>query len=310
MATATPLAPSGSGWRSVPSHDGTPIAWRVDGPAGTLTRHGRVRAGHTAVVLCNGISCDETYWERVWGPLSEDRPVLRWHYRAHGHSGPPADPDRLTVEDVVGDLGAVLEAAGVRRGVFVGHSFGVQVVFEAWRWHRERIAGIVAVAGAHGHPMPVVAGRNVGLLAFDAIRLMDRLPGATAALQRLVRTRGAYPFVKTTRFVSSAAPRHLLEQWFRHLAAVDFRTIAAMMRHMQLHSADDVLPGIDVPVVAISGESDWSTPPRFARRQAAATRDGRLVLVPRATHVLPIEYPQVVLAEVGHLVDEVAPPSA
>ena len=282
--SAEPLPP---GWRRVTSHDGTGIAWRVDGPAGDV-----------AVILCNGICCDDTYFTHVWAPLAQTAPVVRWHYRGHGFSQRPAHPDAVTVAACVGDLAAVMDAAEVDRAVLVGHSYGVQLVFEAWQQLTGRVAGIAAVAGAYGHPITTIRGWNPGVVVFDLMRWCISVPGAEALWDAALRSPVAFSFARMARFAGPKAARDDMARWFDHLADRDMRLMFRMMREMQAHTTEDLLPQVDVPVVVMPGGSDPYTPPRLWERVVPTMRDARLVVVPGATHVLPIEEPQLVVDEV------------
>lgn len=277
------------GWRVTSSHDGTRLAWRVDGPAGA-----------PAIVLCNGIACDDGHWSLVWRTLARRYRVVRWHYRGHGRSAAPANPEEVYVSSTVRDLLAVAEAAGVARALLVGHSFGVQVACETWRFAPRLVAGLVAVAGAAGTPLGTVLGRNVAALLFPALaagrwparRLAD---GVTA---RMVRSPAAYWTGRLIGGIGPAAPRGQLDRYFRHLAAMDPELLLRMGRAMQEHSSADLLPSIDVPAVVLAGGADRMTRPRHGRTLAASLPDARYVEVDGATHVLPIERPDAVVAAV------------
>lgn len=284
-------------WQHTTSFDGTQIAWRLDGPAAALTKAGKVRAGRTALVLCNGISCDHTYWNRVWAPLAEDAPVLRWHYRGHGKSDPPADPDHYRVTDCVRDLEAVAVASGVRRAVLVGHSYGVQVVTEAPRHLPDLVAGLVCVAGTYGHPVMTFGPFNPGVKVFDVFHATTKLPGIDLATSALMRSPLAYLFARGIRLIGPEAPREDMREWFDHLATLDMGVITRMMRGMQEHTSADLHEHYDVPLVAIPGGKDWATPTRILRRLADRAPHGRMVEVEDASHVLPIEHPEVVIAQ-------------
>lgn len=279
-------------WRFVPSFDGTDIAWRADGPP-------EPPAGRPAVVLCNGIGCDDAYWRDVWPALAQTSRVVRWHYRGHGLSGAPANPEEVIVASMVRDLVCVLDDAGVAAAVLVGHSFGVQVACEAMRTARERIAGLVAVAGAPGHPLGTLVGRNAGALLFPVLEMaMWPAPSvATAAVRAGLRSPLAYWVGRVVGGVGSAAPRDVMDDYFAHLANLDIPTMLRMFRAMQEHTAEDLLPSVSVPTVVLAGTADGMTPPRHARRIADAVPGARLREIDGATHVLPIEHPDAVVEE-------------
>ncbi|MBW3657716.1 MAG: alpha/beta hydrolase [Actinobacteria bacterium] len=275
------------------SSDGTGIAWRADGPADA-----------PAVVLCNGIACDDGYWSRVWPQLAADHRVVRWHYRGHGRSDPPANREEVYVSSIVRDLEAVAAAADVERAVLVGHSFGVQVVAEAFRARRDLVAGLVAVAGAFGHPLGTLRGRDPGVLLFPLLELATwPAPRAlTGVLRAGLRSPLAYWIGRAIGGIGSDAPRETMEEYFEHVAGLDPQVLLPMFRAMQAHSSEDVLPGIDVPTVVLSGADDGMTPPRRAARMARAIPGAELIELPRATHVLPIEEPDEVVDAVRRVV--------
>lgn len=282
-------------WSTVTSHDGTAIAWRCDGPDPAVST-----AGLAPVVLCNGIACDDGYWRDVWPAIAERTPTLRWHYRAHGRSAEPANPEEVFVSSSVRDLVAVMDAADLDRAVLVGHSFGVQVITEMTRHAPARVAGLVAVAGAVGHPLGTVLGRNAGAVLFPLLEMaMWPAPRVTASVLRsALRSPLAYWGGRLIGGIGQHAPRDVLRDYFAHVAQRDLDTMLRMLRAMQEHSAFELLAGITVPTTIMAGTDDGMTPVRHARRMADAVTDARLVEIDGGTHVLPIEFPARVVDEV------------
>jgi pimeloyl-ACP methyl ester carboxylesterase len=298
-ATAGPAAPS-SGWTRTTSFDGTGLAWRVDMPAGGPA------AGHLPAVLCNGIACSDQYWPDVVAGLARRRAVVRWDYRSHGRSDPPADPAEVTVDSVVRDLVAVLDAAGVGRAVVVGHSFGVQVALEAARVVPERVAAVVAVAGAPGQPMGRLLGINAGTLLFPPLALLQRLtPGTSRQAWRRLWASAAMPILaRALRGTTTSAPAEVMAAYFSHVGRLDLEVLLGMMRSMQLHSAEDALESLDIPLLAIAGDADGLTPPEVMAAMAMRAR-GEFAVLEGAAHTLPAEQPGGVLAVLEPFLDRI-----
>jgi pimeloyl-ACP methyl ester carboxylesterase len=79
---------------------------------------------------------------------------------------------------------------------------------------------------------------------------------------------------------------------------VDFPLFLRMLRAAGEHTAGDLLARIDVPVLVVAGERDTFTPAFLAQAMAEAIPKGELLMVPRGTHVTPIERPELVDARI------------
>lgn len=288
------------GWRHTAGADGTPIAWRLDGPGVGAS------GSTTPIVLCNGIACSTAYWTALASDLAGERPVVQWDYRGHGRSGPPARRDAVTVADVVGDLGAVLTAAAIDDAVLIGHSYGVQVALEATRRLSRRVVAVVAVAGAAGAPLPSVVTR-VGIGPIDVIeRAHAAMPErAGPAWRAWWRSPWIGLIARAVGGTSATVPRHVMASYYTHVAERDVGVLMAMMRAMQDHDASDVVPSLAVPLLVLAGDADRLTPLPVMTRLALSAPDGEVAVCHGGTHTLPAEQPQWVAAHLRSLLARV-----
>jgi pimeloyl-ACP methyl ester carboxylesterase len=74
--------------------------------------------------------------------------VIAYDARGHGRSGPAPDPADYGYADLAGDLGAVLDAAGVERAVLAGASMGAHTAIRFALDHPERAAALVIATPA------------------------------------------------------------------------------------------------------------------------------------------------------------------
>lgn len=65
--------------------------------------------------------------------------------RGIGDSGAPPDVESYAMQHLVRDVLAVLDDAGVARGVLVGHDWGANVVWQTTAQHPDRVRSLVAV---------------------------------------------------------------------------------------------------------------------------------------------------------------------
>lgn len=270
---------------AVSSTDGSPLFYESWGPRGALV----------PVLLCDGIGCDGYVWRYLREDLA-DRFGLHPHYRGHGRTALPRDPARVTIPDLADDLACVLDDALVERAVLVGHSMGVQVALETYRRHRERVAALVLVCGAPSHPLKTFRGSA----ALEALlpRIQKWIHRAPSMINRVTR------MMLPTRLAFEVAARleirrELIEPadfmpYLEGVARIDARLFVAMLSAAGQHSAEDLLPTIDVPTLVIAGARDGFTPPERSRAMALAIPDAELLEIPNASHTAPIERPHLV----------------
>ncbi len=123
-----------------PAHAGQGRAASADGVAIAYEAHG---AGTPALVFVHGWSCDRTYWKGQLEPLGQRYRVVAIDLAGHGESG--TNRQAWTIAAFGADVAAVVEKLGLERVILVGHSMGGDVIVEAARRLRGRVAGLVWV---------------------------------------------------------------------------------------------------------------------------------------------------------------------
>ncbi len=247
-------------------------------------------------ILSDGILCDGFIWKYAWEELARRVPLVHWHYRGHGRSAQPVDPERIDIAAHAADLDAVRAHVGDPPCVLVGHSMGCQVALEAYRQRPEGVKGLVLLCGSFGnvtstfHGIPVLGMvlpklLDLALKAPDVVRAVwTRLP-PQLALKIALRAGEIDP--------ERVHPEDMLP-YLSHMTHVDFPMFLRMLRAAGEHTASDLLAHIDVPVLVVAGERDTFTPAFLATAMVESMPKGELLMVPNGTHVTPIEQPELV----------------
>jgi pimeloyl-ACP methyl ester carboxylesterase len=263
--------------------DGTRLFWTSTGAGDGPT-----------LVLTDGIGCAGYIWRFLAPDLARGSRVIHWNYRGHGRSERPADPERVSVLECVDDLLAVLDDAGERSAVIVGHSMGVQVALEAHRRAPERIDGLVLVCGAPGHPLDTFHDAPLLSAAFPYARqAVERFPALARLLfRKVVPTEAVLKFAMAFEVNSRLVAREDLVRYLDDLADVDTALFVRLMGSAGQHDASDHLPRIQVPTLIIAGEKDSFTPMWLSVKMHAAIPGSELLVLPGGTHVGPLEHPE------------------
>lgn len=282
---------------SVISRDGARLFWG---------ERGKNQSSKYSIVLCDGIACDGFAWKYIQPALSAHHRVLHWHYRGHGRSEDPKDPERIDVPSHAEDLLDILKARSIEEAVVIGHSMGTQVALELYRIAPWLIRGMVLLCGSDGR---ITASfhrsdwleRNLPRL----IEWAEKRQRALRAIWRRVPTGLAYAFASLLGEINAdALSKKDFALYHEHVTKLNPLLFLRMLEKAGQHSAKDVLNSIQVPVLVIAGDLDTFTPPERSREMAKAIPGAEFVLIRGATHAAPVEYPDIVIQEITRFLNE------
>ncbi|HJU48501.1 MAG TPA: alpha/beta hydrolase [Gaiellaceae bacterium] len=111
--------------------------------AGTRISYDDLGSGEPALLLTTGWCSTKERWSRVADLCAEHRRVLSTEWRGHGDSDP--SPGDFGLEEMVADVLAVVDDAGVERFVPCAASHSGFVALELRRRHPERVPKLVHV---------------------------------------------------------------------------------------------------------------------------------------------------------------------
>ncbi|HTA13132.1 MAG TPA: alpha/beta fold hydrolase, partial [Solirubrobacteraceae bacterium] len=108
-----------------------------------VTLSGEQAGSGPPVLLVHGLTATRRYVLHGSRALerSEHR-VISYDARGHGRSSPPEDPRAYRYEQLVADLQAVLDAAGVQRALLAGVSMGAHTIVRFALEYPERVAAL------------------------------------------------------------------------------------------------------------------------------------------------------------------------
>jgi pimeloyl-ACP methyl ester carboxylesterase len=260
------------------------------------SRDGEPGAGDVRAFLSDGVACDGFIWKYLWDDLPKVAPVTHWHYRGHGRSAPPANPDSISIVDHARDLCRVREALGDPPCVLIGHSMGCQVLLESYRAQPENVRGLVLLCGSSGKVTSTFHGGPILEKILPRLQdLVRRSPDLVRAVWSRLPVEMALKIALKMGEVDAenVRPEDLLP-YLTHVTSVDVPMFLRMVQAAGEHSAEDLLPCIKVPTLIIAGERDTFTPGYLAEAMHKSIPGAELLLIERGSHVAPIEQPQLV----------------
>jgi pimeloyl-ACP methyl ester carboxylesterase len=281
-----------------------------------LARHIRRGSGvelgkRTPLLLTNGLSTTDNFWDPLVAAMARERPVIHWSYRGHGQSE-SAREDGYAVATHASDLERVTEkvaSAYERPPIHVAFSMGVTVLLELYRRRPELVPAMVLIAGGADHPYASSAVARMPGVRAAARKALGAaapiVPYAGPLTRRLTASRLAFVAARATGAIGKAAPRREVEHFFRSVGAMDLRAYWESMRSLLDAHASDVLPRVRVPVLVVSPERDVMAPPGDIDALWRAIPGAECMRVPGTGHAVLLEAGAAVAARVKAFVEGV-----
>jgi len=263
---------------------------------GGNTIHYQATGNGPALVCCNGVGVSTIFWKYIHQYFCEDHTIVTWDYRGHGLSGPAANFEGWSIQNVVEDLLEVMDDAEIEKAVLLGHSMGVQVILEAQRMAPDRVSGLIPVCGTYGDPIKTFLNFPFSYQLFKVTHYlgMNKTKIMQSIVRRLVDQSFTFNVARLFLIDPQLASREDFVPYFEHIKNLDVRVFFTMAAAAVAHSAEDHLPYIDCPVLVIGGENDIFTPFELCERMARMIPKAELLRIRKGSHASIIEQPELI----------------
>ncbi len=237
------------------------------------------------LLLGSSLGTAGALWQPQLAMLAQRHRVVRYDHRGHGRSPVPAGP--YTMDDLGGDVLALLDRLGVARARLGGISLGGMVAMWVAAYAPDRVERLALLCtSARLGPPEAWADRAATVRAGGMTAIADAVLGRW--------------------FTPGFPQRHAgIVGWTRcQLTSTPVQGYAACCAAIETMDLEPVLHAITAPTLVIAGAQDPSTPPEHARRIADAVPGARLAVVPDAAHLANVEQPDAVNALLAEFLEE------
>ena len=231
------------------------------------------------VVLLHGFPLDRSMWTHQRSSVGAVYRVISPDLRGHGSS---AAPDGIyTVDSMADDVLELLDALQLTEPLVIGGlSMGGYLALSIAVRHPERVKGLMLMNSRAAADTPEAAKAREQR-AEEIERSGETEPVISAMLPRM--------------FARKTFERHpeLVARMHARMLRTPARTIAGTLRGLAIRpdrSAD--LPSISIPTLVMAGLEDQIIPLEESQRIVDLVPNARLVTIPDAGHVAPLENPE------------------
>jgi 3-oxoadipate enol-lactonase len=237
------------------------------------------------IVLLHGVGADRTAWEPQVKLFSQrGYSVAAIDMRGSGASQSRNENGLalpITITDFAADVHELIRTLGFEQAHWVGNSMGGVIIMEAFRQQFSSISKAVLCNTFAKHPdsqfllpRPANALKTKSLAAFAAERI---------------------PFAHRT----DIAPE-ILNASIHAMATKDVETYLLSWRETWSQDYRNILPGVRVPSLVITGSLDKITPPALGLEIAGLIPNAEYHEIPNASHLSNLDQPE----EFNRVVDE------
>lgn len=247
-----------------------------------------VEGAGRALLLVSGLGGTAGFWSDSAATLARSFRVIRFDQRGIG--GSSRGEAQCTIDQLAQDCLAVLDAAGAKRAVLLGHSTGGCIGQSLARQAPERLDGLI-LSAAWLRP-----SRYMAALFGTRRAILDENSHAYAATATLL----AYP------------PRWLEANWSVYEAALANAPNSEQARQIVRERIDALLSfdgsehiaALAMPVLILGARDDMIVPAFLQEELAAALRGARKTMLDSGGHFFPVSRPDAFTATVAEWIGE------
>lgn len=228
------------------------------------------------LLLIMGLALSSRAWHTLPELLQNEFRVIVLDNSGTGRSTPPRRFYRT--RDMADDAAAVLDALKLDSAFVFGISMGGMIAQELAVRHPRRVRALVLGCTFAGHLRSTKPSPRIALELLRVVFGSRRKLGAHAA--RLL---------VSPEYL--AADRDGFDRWVATIEQAPVGVAVRQMGAIVLHESRKRLRDLRVPTLVITGDADRLVPPRNSHTLAKLIPGARLLVLPGAGHVFPVERP-------------------
>lgn len=265
------------------SYDGTEIFYQVHGTGYPL-------------VFCYGVACHNDQWKNQVQYFKKNYQIVQFDYRGHNASKSPQKSSHLTIKGCAKDLSAILNKLNISHATLIGHSMGVNVIFQFYKLYPKKVDRLIAICGTVKNPFQTMFNTEFSQAGFEFLKLMylkfpkqiEKLWGKSIAnpLSQLLVSLMGFNF----QFTRQKDIRNYLECVSKQPPETFFHFLQEMINY----KGEKTLKKIRVPTLIIGGENDLILPIKNQYELYRKIPNAQFLRVPKGSHCAHMDMPDLV----------------
>lgn len=277
----------------VKSFDDEKIFYEIHGSSGEV------------IFFVYGIACLFNHWHKQISYFSPHHKTIMYDFRGHHNTSIPKDKNTLTIHSLAKDLLAIIDQHKIQKVHVVGHSFGSQVVLEAYNIRPDLFKTMTLINGFYKNPFYKYVDKKLIQEGINNIvRLYNKTPKVVSGLwKNLVNNPLLIPLSNLMGgFNLSHTKIEDVQIYSNGVSQLDLRVFLTLFSDMVNYDGSEIVKHISCPAQIIGGGSDSITPPEQQKSFVTLNKNLLIEIIPKGSHCVQLDFPQVVNQLIGDLI--------
>lgn len=242
---------------------------------GIYYRTNEMRPERTTLVFIHGMLGSSSAWREFENAFDGQYNLLGVDLRGYGKSLKPVAYDAFEIENIAGDVVALIDHLGIRSFIPISHSAGTLVAVALLRMHPQGAAASIFIS-------PIFGIAHVPLTKFakafvrEWTRILQQFNYAT--------TPGKHIDYSKYNKTGDWSPRRILAD----LPNDTPRVFLYFLDHVYERDFDPWWKELTFPMLIVHGNKDSISPLRQVTRLAEELPHAKLVVIDGANHIMPL----------------------
>ena len=255
-----------------------------------------VEESESVLVFNYGLICSNYHWKYQIPYFAKKYKILMHDYRGHFNSSSNENITDVTFENIANDLKQVLDHAKVNKGIFLGHSMGVNVVLEYAKRNLSSVAGIIVISGTIFPVTNVMFDSNVSEIVAPILKvLMDKYPNISNTFWGNLKFIPLVPqIIKQGGFNVKECPDEFIQIYLSKISQLPYEMFFQLFDQLGTHDIATYLEEMNVPALVMGGDQDKSIPNYMQDILYDKLPQAQLYIIKDGSHVPQVDFPDMV----------------
>ena len=249
------------------------------------------------LILIYGLLCSNGHFKYQIPYFEEEGYQILIHdYRFHYASSQDGDIESCNFPNITKDLHELLDNLNIKKGLFVGHSMGVNICLEHARRYPEDMIGQVLISGTVIPPQDIMFDSNVVDLVFPHLKnFTEKYPGLFKSFWRnTYKNPLAQYAVFDGGFNKKQVSMEFIQLYMKKISELPENLFFHLLTLMHDHDIINHLETIKTPTLVIGGDKDKIIPNYLQRILTTNLPKSELYIVKDGSHVPQADFPDLI----------------